>query len=223
VSAIPVVHFSDLLCVWAYVANRRMDELHDEFGEAVDVSYRFVSVFGAARAKLDARWRDKGGLAAYAEHVRGIASEFGHVAVHRDVWASIAPMSSTPAHLAIAAVRLATASGAAPPRAAESFAWRLREAFFRDAEDIGREDVVLSVVDRAGLDRRAVSTLLASGEAHAAFAADADAAREWDVRMSPTLILDGGRQRLHGNVGYRVIAANVRELLEKKPGQASWC
>ena len=41
--------------------------------------------------------------------------------------------------------------------------------------------------------------------------------------MSPSLLLNDGRQRLNGNVGYRVIAANVREILERPPGQLSWC
>jgi hypothetical protein len=32
-----------------------------------------------------------------------------------------------------------------------------------------------------------------------------------------------GRQRLNGNVGYRVLEANIRELLNHPAGEQSWC
>jgi predicted DsbA family dithiol-disulfide isomerase len=54
--------------------------------------------------------------------------------------------------------------------------------------------------------------------------ADYELARELGVDVSPTLVLNQGRQRLNGNVGYRVIEANFKELLrEPHAGQASWC
>jgi hypothetical protein len=44
------------------------------------------------------------------------------------------------------------------------------------------------------------------------------------VKGSPTMILNQGRQKLFGNVGYRIIEANIQELLrEPNPDQASWC
>jgi hypothetical protein len=43
------------------------------------------------------------------------------------------------------------------------------------------------------------------------------------VTVSPTLIFNEGRQRLNGNVGYRVIEANIRELLHNPSGELSWC
>jgi hypothetical protein len=44
-----------------------------------------------------------------------------------------------------------------------------------------------------------------------------------DVKVSPTLIFNDDRQRLTGNVGYRIIEANVRELLRAPEREASWC
>ena len=35
--------------------------------------------------------------------------------------------------------------------------------------------------------------------------------------------LNEGRQLLAGNVGYRVIEANIRELLDTPGDQQSWC
>jgi len=43
------------------------------------------------------------------------------------------------------------------------------------------------------------------------------------VSSSPTLLLNEGRQRLVGNVGYRILEANVRELFERPGVQQSWC
>ena len=43
------------------------------------------------------------------------------------------------------------------------------------------------------------------------------------IEGSPTYYLNQGRQKLYGNVGYRVVSANLRELLEQPEHQASWC
>ncbi len=200
-----------------------MIELHDEFGDAVDVDYRFVSIFGFARKKLEERWADKGGIAAYASHVRGVVASFGHVEMHADVWTRVMPTSSWPAHLALCAVRVLEREGAAAPGGSVAYARRLRQAFFAEAQDISRQGVLLAAAEQIGVASANVAAHLESGRAHAELAADFDQAREQDVRMSPTLLLSEGRQRLSGNVGYRVIAANVREVLEKRVGQFSWC
>ena len=57
----------------------------------------------------------------------------------------------------------------------------------------------------------------------AALCGDINLAQEYGVKGSPTYILNQGRQKLYGNVGYKVIAANVHELLEQPENQASWC
>ncbi len=45
------------------------------------------------------------------------------------------------------------------------------------------------------------------------------------VQGSPTYVFNEGRQMLYGNVGYRIIEANVRELLSAPAaaGEPSWC
>ena len=47
-------------------------------------------------------------------------------------------------------------------------------------------------------------------------------ARQSDISVSPTYVFNNGRQRLTGNVGYRIIEANVKELLEQPHKQQSW-
>lgn len=218
-----ISHFSDVLCVWAYAGQRRMDELAQEFGDTVEVDYRLTSVFGFARHKLTERWKDKGGLAAYALHVREIVQRFDYIELHPEAWAKVAPQSSGPAHLILAATRELEVAGRFPPRAFVDLAWRIRQAFFREARDISHHRVLLELAAEASLEVAALEDQLISGAAHAALARDDLEARELDIRVSPSIVMNEGRQRLNGNVGYRVIAANLRELLERSPDQYSWC
>jgi len=69
-----------------------------------------------------------------------------------------------------------------------------------------------------------IERLLESGVPQAALAGDYQDAEKSRIEGSPTLVLNEGRQKLYGNVGYRIIDANIRELLrEPATGQASWC
>ncbi len=60
------------------------------------------------------------------------------------------------------------------------------------------------------------------GSAYAALTDDYQERERLGVSGSPTFVLNEGRQRLYGNVGYRVIEANVQELLhDARAGEAS--
>ncbi|ALZ74893.1 hypothetical protein [Rheinheimera sp. F8] len=43
------------------------------------------------------------------------------------------------------------------------------------------------------------------------------------IKVSPTCSFNAGRQCLSGNVGYRIIAANIRELTEPAALLQAWC
>ena len=73
------------------------------------------------------------------------------------------------------------------------------------------------------MDVAAIEGALQSGAAHAALSTDLKQAQEFGVRASPTLTFNEGRQTLTGNVGYRVMEANVRELINEPADQHSWC
>jgi hypothetical protein len=66
-TVVDIVHFSDVLCIWAYVAQIRVEELQNNFPEEVRVDYRFLQVFGDVGGKMAAQWADCGGLAGYAD------------------------------------------------------------------------------------------------------------------------------------------------------------
>lgn len=212
---IRVIHFSDVLCVWAYVSQVRVDELREKLGDQVEVEVRFCSIFGDAHHKLEKRWKDRGGLSGYGAYVRDLAESLGHE-VHPDLWRKMAPRSSLSAHAFLCAVRSLERGGKISHQGFLDACWQLRLAFFRDLDDIGRRSVQLGVAERVGLPIADIEQALDSGEAHAELAGDFDLGREYDVRVSPTLILNEGRQRLNGNVSFRVIEANVTELIRQQ-------
>jgi predicted DsbA family dithiol-disulfide isomerase len=218
-----VSHFSDVLCVWAYVSQVRCDELIVTYPLRVSIESRFCSVFGDARRKLEKGWADRGGLEAYAEHVRHIVDDFGHLDLHPDVWRRCVPASSMPAHLYACAVRLLESRGELEEGSAGRALWALRLAFFAEAADVSSEGVLRERFEALDLPWHAVAAVLASGEAHAELSRDLELARDQSVRASPTLLFNEGRQRLTGNVGYRILEANVRELLDAPASQHSWC
>lgn len=220
---IKIDHYSDLLCVWAYVAQARMDELQSQFPTELDIHWHYMPVFGDVPGKLEKMWNAKGGVAAYANHMRDVAKGFQQVDVHPHTWEHVTPQSSAPAHLYLCAARVAASAGSLPTTAESNLAWALRIAFFRDALDISQQTVLRRVCEQQGLPLGVLDSQLNSGAAYAALCHDMQQARDANVRSSPTLIFNEDRQRLTGNVGYRIIEANVRELLERPQTQHSWC
>ncbi|MBT5374711.1 MAG: hypothetical protein HOL06_08645, partial [Rhodospirillaceae bacterium] len=46
-----IVYFSDILCVWAYFAQVRLDELKAQFGDTIALDYAFIPLFGDTAGK----------------------------------------------------------------------------------------------------------------------------------------------------------------------------
>ncbi len=220
---VEILHFSDILCVWAYVEQARVTELAATFGAQVDIRAHFVQVFGDARGKLVRGWADRGGGAGYAAHVQDICERFEIGPIHPACWAQTVPSSSLACHLYLRAIGVAEAAGELPSGAMDQAARAVREAFFQQGVDVSQAHALRSIAAACGLDRGPIDDALERGLAHAALDRDLELGRTHDVRMSPTLLFNEGRQRLAGNVGYRVIEANVRELLLHREGGASWC
>ena len=220
---IRISYFTDALCVWAYVSQVRIDELKSNFSDSVEIESRYFHVFGNVAGKIEAVWKERGGLPAYRQHVRETVEKFGHVQLHEQTWERHVPKSSMPAHLWLCAIRHAEKSAKCAPGFGDRTAWAFRDAFFRHGRDISQDKVLFEIAESIGLPAAAVQDALASGAAHAALAEDLELARTQSISASPTLLFNEGRQRLTGNVGYRIIEANIRELLEAPSGQLSWC
>jgi len=220
---VKISHYSDVLCVWAYVAQVRVHELQSQFPDQVVFSFHNFSVFGDVATKMQQQWSDRGGLEAYAGHVREVAEQFDHVKLHPDVWRANAPASSMPAHLYLAAVAQLEDDDSELKGVRQAFDALLRAAFFECNLDISNNDILTDLVAEAGLPVDTVLGLLRDGKAHAVLAKGHQLAKESQVRSSPTMIFNEGRQTLAGNVGYRVLEANIKELAADPGDQQSWC
>lgn len=220
-TTVRIIHFSDILCVWAYIGQVRIAELQSNFSSEVDFDLRCFNVFGDVHTKLDAQWRKRGGSAGYAQHVHEVADQFDHVNLCSDVWCRNIPTSSLPAHLAIAAARLIDRerdSSVAP-----EFDIAIRAAFFETAVDVSRMSELFAIADRQDIDTTDLQSKLDSGQAHAVVMDDMKNAVALGIRSSPTMTFNEGRQTLSGNVGYRMLEANIRELIRRPVDQQSWC
>jgi predicted DsbA family dithiol-disulfide isomerase len=215
---VKVQHFSDILCVWAYVSQARIDELCRLHGDEVQLDYHFVDVFGDVPGRLRDRWSEKGGLEAYAQHVGEVVSNFEHVELSDDVWRRVAPNSSTACHHFLHAVELANHE-ADLARAA----WALRVAFFAQARDVSLRATQLELAEELCLNIVGIERELDNGAAVARVSRDLRKAKEQAITVSPTLVFNEGRQMLKGNVSFRAIEANVNELLSEHPLGQSWC
>lgn len=137
--AVEITCFSDVLCVWAYVSQARIDAVGDRFGDAVRLRHRFCSVFGNTAEKIGSAWQ-------------------------------------------------------------------------------------CEIAAPIGVDIGAIEDCIHRGVAFARLTADYQDADRMRIEGSPSYVLNEGRQRLYGNIGFRVMEANVQELL-RAPGidDASWC
>lgn len=222
-------YFTDLLCIWAYGAHVRIQQLQRDFHGKLTVTARYIPLFACTAERIGKGWAERGGFAGYGRHVREVARGWQHVDVHADIWTGDVPASSTSPHLFLKAVQLLEQQGAigtdpaAEPPSVQ-LDWLLRRSFFAERRNIARSEVQRELAESLGLPIDAIRGKLDCGEAHAALHVDQEAQQRYQVTGSPTLVLNEGRQRLYGNVGYRIIEANVRELLHNpQSGEASWC
>ncbi len=167
-------------------------------------------------------WANRGGFEGYAAHVQEVAGQFEGITVHQDVWSKTRPRSSASPHLFLKAIELLeveTGQNTAPfaQKPSAMAAKELRRAFFAEAQDIANwaaQRQVCKDID-AGFD--AVLNKIETGEAIASLAADYEQARNQGIQGSPTYVLNEGRQKLFGNIGYSILSANIKELITGGP------
>lgn len=222
-------YYTDILCIWAYISHRRVEELFSSFGNQIKINTHYCSVFSNAIVKLEKNWASKGGIAGYANHVQAVIEEFPHVEVSSRVWNEVRPFSSAPCHLFLKAVEVAedgkkNVDQIYLEKPSVRAAWALRKAFFVAEQDISDSKVQQQICETLAIDYEQIIEPETLARAAALLVQDMDQSKEQDVKGSPTFIMNSGRQKLFGNVGFRVLEANVRELLTKgKVDDASWC
>lgn len=103
---VTIEYFTDILCIWAWGGQVRIDQLGKELGNEVQLRYRFIPLFAAAQQRVHDQWDEKGGIKGFNCHLVNAAKQWDHVTLHPDVWLQAAPASSTGAHLMLKAVQL---------------------------------------------------------------------------------------------------------------------
>jgi len=227
-----ISYFTDVLCVWAYISQIRIDELKRQFGERIHVEHHFVPIFGCTERRIGEGWKDRGGYAGFGDHVRGVCTEFPHVTVAHDVWDRVTPSTSALAHHFLKAVQLLEKKRVISSEPCAEFdgrslfeeaSWRVRLAFFRDARDVSRIDCLLELAEELEIPVERLRGAIDEGEAMAQLFRDVELRDQYRVEGSPTWVFNQGRQKLYGNLGYKILEANVHEVLNRPENRASWC
>ena len=65
------VQVGDVLCVWAWISERRIEELREQFGDQIHINYQFINVFGDAPGKFASQWADRGDRAGLRKKTGG--------------------------------------------------------------------------------------------------------------------------------------------------------
>ncbi len=226
-TAVEITYFSDVLCVWAYVAERRVAQLVTDFGDDIAIVPRFCSVFPDAHGKIAKSWGARGGFEGFSRHLVEVGGQFPHIDVHDRLWLETRPTTSAAAHLFLKAVQAVEGEDDLPPyleRLSTRADSAVRRAFFAEARDISDWRVHREIAGELGIDYDQVADNIRSSAAIGALAMDLQAASDQGITGSPTLVMNNGRQKLFGNVGYRLLEANVQELLHNpSTDEASWC
>jgi len=232
---ITIDYFSDILCVWAYGGQVRLDALQRGFGDAVLVRHRFMPLFADTQTRIAEAWKDKDGFAGFGRHMQEVCAQWEHTRLHPAVWRECRPISCMSAHvfLKAAGLCLGVAEGieqggedaVSVRRQFDELVAETRLAFFERGQDISRLPVLLELLGSTGIDADAVRAKIDSGEAYVALHRDMELMKSYGVLGSPTYVFNEGRQLLYGNVGYRIIESNLRELISTHPveGEPSWC
>ena len=210
-------YFTDILCIWAWIAQRRTEELESTWRGKVDLRHRYVNVFGDTQTRIGDGWAKKGGFAGFSEHVFESAEPYDNAPVNPAVWSKVRPKTSANAHLVL------SAAAAESAEVANRLAAHIRHAFFVDARDIGDLAVLFEIVAENDVDGDGIRATISDGDAAAGLMRDYQAAASANILGSPSWVLNEGRQKLYGNIGYHVLNANVEGLFEGHTTDASWC
>jgi predicted DsbA family dithiol-disulfide isomerase len=217
-SPIQIDYYSDVLCIWAWIAQPRLEELHKQWGEQIKVHHRYVDIFGDARSKIPMQWGEVDGYEKFHTHVAQAGAAYDHTDIHPDIWTKVRPSSSLTAHLVLKAIGIV---GGDEP--VDTMSALIRQQFFTEAADIGNLDVLLNMSSEVGIQHSEIRSVVQDGRAMAALSADLRSVKDNSIKGSPSWVLNNGRQILYGNVGYRILNSNVEELINNPADEASWC
>ena len=217
-------YWTDPMCIWALIAQPRLERLLDHFRGQLAVEHRIVPVFGSfpQRFAPGGKWA-KAGVEGRIAATRRVAAKHGYPQVTGEVWSKHAVTSSWAPSLAIKAVTDLERRELCKPETCGLYTWRLREAFFIDERNITERGVQLEVAEELGLARELIERRLDDGTAIALLWEDAEAREQKRIQGSPTYVFDGGRAMLFGNFDEGVLRATVQAMLDNQAEGCSSC
>ena len=169
---ITIDYFSDVLCVWAYGGQIRLDELQQEFAGELLVRQRFLPLFADTRTRIGEGWKDKGGFDAFGRQMQEVCSQWEHTRLHSGAWNDCRPTSSTTSHVFLKAVSLCLGLEQAeddPNPEVRTVFDRLvvqtRTDFFEQAKDISSLSVLLELLGPTGIPTDSVMEVIEIGRA----------------------------------------------------------
>lgn len=215
-------YWSDPLCIWAFVAQPKLDRILSEFGTRLLVDYRIVPVFGSVRWRFtDGPWA-KEGLVGREAATRRIAEQAGRTDVTGECWRRAMPATSWAPAAAIKAVFAMEVHGESNADSGARYQRALRERFFVAEENVAQREVQLSLAEAVGIARAPLERRLDDGSALAAVWEDHMEKERLKIQGSPTYVFDGGRAMLYGNFEYCMLESTVDELLRgADPGRSA--
>lgn len=212
-------YWTDPMCIWALIAQPRLERLLAYFGDCVAVTHRVVPVFGSfpERFAPGGKWHAAGIEGRVATTAR-VAQERGVAGVSGVGWRL--PLSSSWApSVAIKAVADLERTEGCAAGTCGLYTRRLREAFFVEDRNITQRAEQLAVAEALELPRAALERRLDDGSAMALLVEDADQRERKRIQGSPTYVFDGGRAMLFGDFDEDVLRATVQALLRAgEPG-----
>ena len=209
---IPLEYWSDPLCIWAFVAQDKLESLLAEHGDRLDVRYRILPVFGSVPHRFRAGSWSSQGPEGRAKATRRVAHERGHTEVTGRGWLDDPPASSWASGAAAKAVLGMEADGEAEPGAGAAYLLGLRRAFFVHDRNIARRSVQLELASEHGVDVHRLVARLDDGSALAALYEDHLERESLRLQGSPSFVFDGGRAQLYGNFDHAILDATVQSL-----------
>ncbi|WP_198266219.1 DsbA family oxidoreductase [sulfur-oxidizing endosymbiont of Gigantopelta aegis] len=156
-----------------------------------------------------------------------LQKKFPHIEVHPEIGLKNLPYSSASCHLFLKSIQLLEQCGeiaSSDPQTSlmGQADWLVRLAYFRDALDISNNTQLMRIAEQLNIPRSPIEKLLNNGEGMAALSSCTTNDKQKLIEGSPSFVFNEGRQRLYGNIGYHIIAANIKALLEVPENKPSW-
>lgn len=214
VDRIEFEYWSDPLCIWAFVAQPKLEHVLSRHGTHVAPRYHVVPVFGSIRERFATGTWSKAGPQGRAETTRSIAEQHARTDVSGRCWIDDCPVSSWPVGAALKAVFAAEAAGEVGPGVAADYQWRMRERFFVDDQNVAKRTVQLELAEELQIPVSTLARRLDDGSALCALWEDHERRESMGLRGSPTFVFDGGRAMLYGNFSEAILTATVEELVK---------